>query len=100
MLTRRGWLVLAGASVLAFGGRLLGIVELYMLAGAAAALAIGAVVFVRLSRFDLEAARELRPARVHAGGSSRVELTVRNLGRRRSPVLAARDPFDNGRRWA
>jgi uncharacterized protein (DUF58 family) len=100
VLTRRGWLLLAGASVLTFGGRLFGIVELYMLAGAAAALAVGAVVFVRLTRFELEAARELRPARVHAGGNSRVELTVHNRGRRRSPVLAARDPFDNGRRWA
>ncbi len=93
-------MLLLGAAVLASAGRILGIVELYMLAGAALALVVGAVAFVRLSRFEMEAVRELRPARVHAGGSSRVELTVRNTGRRRSPVLAARDPFDNGRRWA
>ena len=100
MLTRRGGMLLLGAALLAMGGRLLGIVELYMLAGAALALVAGAVAFVRLTRFELEASRELRPARVHAGGASRVELTVRNTGVRRSPVLAARDPFDNGRRWA
>ena len=100
MLTRRGWLLLLGAVVLASGGRLLGIVELYMLAGAAVALVAGALAFVRLARFELEAVRELRPARVHAGANSRVELTVHNAGRSRSPVLSARDPFDDGRRWA
>lgn len=100
MLTRRGLMLLLGAALLVTGGRLLGIVELYMLAGAALALVVGAVVVVRLARFDLEATRELRPARVHAGSASRVELTVRNRGRRRSPVLSARDPFDGGRRWA
>ena len=93
-------MLLVGAVLLALGGRLLGIVELYMLAGAALALVAGAVAFVRITRFELEATRELRPARVHAGGASRVELTVRNTGGRRTPVLAARDPFDDGRRWA
>ena len=100
MLTRRGGMLALGTLLLGMTGRLLGIVELYMLAGAAAALVVAAVAFVRLSRFDLDASRELRPARVHAGGNSRVELTVRNNGARRSPVLAARDPFDGGRRWA
>ena len=100
MPTRRGLMVVLGAVLLGMGGRLLGIVELYMLAGAGLALVVAAVVFVRVTRFELEATRELRPARVHAGGASRVELTARNAGGRRSPVLAARDPFDNGRRWA
>lgn len=100
MLTRRGWMAALGTLLLAMTGRLLGIVELYMLAGASIALVVGSLVFVRLTRFDLEATRELRPARVHAGDNSRVELTVRNAGGRRSPVLAARDPFDGGRRWA
>ena len=100
MLTRRGGLLLLGAVLLASGGRLLGIVELYMLAAAAVALVAAAVAYVRLTRFELEATRELRPARVHAGGNSRVELTVRNTGPRRTPVLAAHDPFDNGRRSA
>jgi len=93
-------MVALGTLLLGMTGRLLGIVELYMLAGAAVALVVGALAFVRVCRFDLEASRELRPARVHAGGNSRVELTVRNTGARRSPVLAARDPFDGGRRWA
>ena len=100
MLTRRGWFTLAGAAVLLAAGRLLAIVELFVLAVCAVALVVAALVAVRLTRFRLEATRELRPARVHAGTASRVELAVRNAGPSRSPVLAARDPFDGGRRWA
>lgn len=100
MLTRRGGLLALGSLVLTVAGRLLGIVELFALGAAALALAAGALVYVRLTTFKLEATRELRPTRVHAGTDSRVELTVRNVAFRRSPVLAARDPFDGGRRWA
>ena len=100
MLTRRGWLLALGSLVLSVAGRLLGLVELFAMAAAALVLAAGSLLYVRLTRFRLEATRELRPPRVHAGNASRVELTVRNLAFRRSPVLAARDPFDGGRRWA
>jgi uncharacterized protein (DUF58 family) len=48
----------------------------------------------------VEALREVRPPQVYADGGSRVELSVRNVAGSRSPVLSARDPFDNGRRWA
>ena len=44
--------------------------------------------------------RHVRPARVPAGATARVELAVANHGSRPSPILAARDPFDGGRRWA
>src|SRR5688500_7468348 len=100
MLTRRGWLLALGSLILSVAGRLLGLPELFALAAAAIVLTGGALVYVRLTRFQLEATRELRPPRVHAGSASRVELAVRNLAFRRSPVLAARDPFDGGRRWA
>lgn len=100
MVTPRGWSVAGVAVVFGLAGRLLGISELYGLSAAAAALLIAAVLYVRVTRFSLEAVRELRPPRVHAGSSSRVELSVRNTANRRSPVLSARDPFDGGRRWA
>jgi len=93
-------MLVVGSVLLLLGGRLLGMVELYMLAAAALTLVAAAVAQVRLARFDVTARRELRPARVHAGGASRVDLGVRNAGLRRSPVLAARDPFDGGRRAA
>ena len=91
MLTRRGWGVAVGAFVLAGAGRLLGIYELFVLsAGTFGVLAAGAVA-VLLRPVDLDATRMLRPTRVHAGGDSRVELTVRNRGRRPSPVVTVRD---------
>jgi len=93
-------MLLLGSAVLLVGGRVLGMVELYMLAAAALALVGAGMAQVRLARFSLTATRELRPTRVQAGAASRVELTVRNDAPRRSPVLAARDPFDDGRRAA
>jgi uncharacterized protein (DUF58 family) len=100
MLTRRGLSVLILAVAMVLAGRLLGIPELYAIAVVAVTLVGGAVVFVRGHPCRLDARRELRPPQVHAGGNSRVELSVRNIDGRRSPVLSARDPFDSGRRWA
>jgi uncharacterized protein (DUF58 family) len=81
-------------------GRILGIPELYSVAVVGPALVGAALLYVRHHPCRLQAERELRPAQVHAGGASRVELSLRNVDRIRSPVLAARDPFDGGRRWA
>ena len=85
---------------LLIAGRLFGLPELYALAVAAAAAAGGALLYVRYYPWAVESLRDVRPPQVAAGGSSRVELSVRNTHARRSPVLSARDPFDNGRRWA
>jgi len=79
---------------------MLGLVELFSLAAGATVLVIASVVYVRLVRFGFDATRQPHPARVHAGQASRVELSVRNTNRRRSPVVIVRDPFDRGRRWA
>ena len=91
MLTRRGWGVVAATVVLAAAGRVLGVFELFVMAAGAAGLLVAGAVAVLFRTVDLDASRQLRPARVHAGGSSRVELAVGNRGRRRSPVLTVRD---------
>src|SRR5205085_7207075 len=100
VLTRRGLLVLTGGLVLAVTGRLLGIVELFAMGTGMVGLVAASAVYARLCPYSLRAHRQLHPPRVHAGGSSRVELAVGNGGRRRTPVLTLRDPFDGGRRWA
>lgn len=93
--------MLAGSSVvLALIGRFLGLVELYVLATAAAVLVMVAAVWVRRGRCQMVGTRSLHPPRVHAGQPCRVELTVRNPSGRRSPLMWARDPFDGGRRSA
>jgi uncharacterized protein (DUF58 family) len=99
-LTRRGWAVVGAAVAFVAAGRLLGIPELFALAVVAIALVAGALMYVRYTQWDLDATREVRPPAVHAGTNGRVELSVCNRAARRSPVLSARDPFDDGRRWA
>jgi uncharacterized protein (DUF58 family) len=93
MLTRQGWLVVWGGVVLLVAGRVLGIPELYVFGTAALLLALLAALWVHLSRLDLQIERRVHPARVHAGTTSRVEIAIRNLRRRPSPVLRLRDPI-------
>jgi uncharacterized protein (DUF58 family) len=92
VLTRSGWLVLGGAAATLVAGRLFGLVELYLVAVALAALLALAVGRVLAARLDLQVGRQLSPRRVHAGQPARVELTVGNHGRRPTPVLRVHDP--------
>ena len=91
LLTRAGWGVLvAGGSALA-GGWLFGLPELLVLGTALVVLVIVAALATALTVLRLEVVRTLHPDRVHAGAASRVEVLVRNRGRRRTPVLVLRD---------
>ena len=92
--------MLGGALLLLTAARLFGIPELFATAAAMIVLVVGAAIYARTTKYSLAASRVVRPSRVHLGVPSRVDLTVRNTGRRRSPVLAVRDSFDGGRRWA
>jgi uncharacterized protein (DUF58 family) len=99
-LTPRGWGLLAVSLLLALGGFLFGIEELYPVAAAGLILIVTARAWVSRRRWDVRVVRHVRPARVPAGVPARVELAVVNHGHDVSPILAARDPFDGGRRWA
>ena len=79
MLTRPGWLCLWGGITLIILGRLLGIGELYVFGAVALGLVAVAVLYVSLTRLDLQVDRVVHPARVHVGQVSRVEVRVRNL---------------------
>jgi len=100
VLTRRGWGLTIGALGLAVTGRLLGVLELYVLAAGAWALVAGALAFLALHPADVDARRALSPARVQAGDGSLVELSVTNTGRRPTAVIELRDPVDGGPRRA
>lgn len=91
MLTRRGRALLGVAFGLLLGGRLLGVIEFYVMGAAAAALVVVSATAVALARLRLEVSRQIHPPRVHAGSSSRVEIRVRNRARRRTPVLRLDD---------
>jgi uncharacterized protein (DUF58 family) len=92
VLTRQGWAILVGAVTTVIAARLFGIIELYIVGAALAAMAVAAWCYVRLTRPRLRVRRTLNPARVHAGDSARVEVTATNVGKGRTPVLALRDP--------
>ncbi len=99
-LTSRGWGLLVASVLLVVGAFLFGIEELYPVAAAGLVLIVSARVWVGSRRWDVRVVRHVRPARVPAGVAARVELAVVNHSARPSPILAAQDPFDGGRRWA
>ena len=100
MLTRRGWALTVGGLGLAVAGRMLGLLELYVLAAGCWALMGLALAFLALRPADVDVRRSLSPARVQAGDECLVELTVTNKGSRLTPVLELRDPVDGGPRRA
>ena len=92
MLTKRGWGLLTGSTILGMAGRTLGVVELFVLAAGGAGLLVVAVLSVLVrGRVTIEGRRRLVPSRVHAGSDSRVELEVTNPGPRTTPVVTLRD---------
>lgn len=99
-LTGRGRALGATAVVLVVAGVLFGIEELFAVAAAGLILVASSVGWVRWRPWALRSARQVTPARVAAGDPARVELGIRNRAGRRSPVVAARDPFDGGHHWA
>jgi uncharacterized protein (DUF58 family) len=100
LLTARGWAIAVAAGVALVAGRFLGLADLYVAGAGLIVAVVIAAAYVRIVRSNVHATRRVQPPRVHAGGSSRVELSLRNHSTRRSPVLGVRDPFDRGARWA
>jgi uncharacterized protein (DUF58 family) len=92
--------LLVGAGVIALVAVLIGIQELYPVAGAAAVLVAAAWGWMSFQEFDVRIMRTIHPPRVPAGLEARVDLTVRNAAAQMSPPISASDPFDGGKRWA
>ncbi len=99
-LTRRGWTLLVVAAGQALGGFVFGVRELYPVAVAAVILVVVSRAWVAAQNWGLRVTRHISPARVPAGVSAKVALTVANVNPRQSPPVTAADPFDGGRRWA
>lgn len=93
-LTRAGWAVAVGALALVVTARLLGLVELYVLAATAAAAVVLALVVVRRPPAALTIERTVRPRRAHIGDQCLVDLRVTNGGTRRTPVVTLVDPVE------
>jgi uncharacterized protein (DUF58 family) len=97
MITRRGWALLGSAVGLFVAGRILGLVQLAVLAVAAALTLMTAVVWVRAHTPRLRARREVKE-RLQVGIQGRVDVVV--AAARNTPTLSINDSFDGGRRAA
>ena len=91
MPTRIGWVVAAGGVALIGAGRLLGLIELYVLGALVLGLVIVSLVRIRSRPLHLQVSRALEPDRVPAGAPARVELRLHNQGTRPTPVLRLQD---------
>jgi uncharacterized protein (DUF58 family) len=100
-LTRRGWSLTGAAFGLVIGSYLLGTVEMLVVGIAALVLVVAAALWLRFQAPPILAvSRRVHPDRLHVGSEGRIDLLVENLGTRATPLLAATDWFDEGRRAA
>jgi len=97
MITRRGWALVGSAIGLFVAGRILGLIELAVLALVAAVALVVAAVWVPINVPRLRARRELKE-RLQVGVQGRVDIVVQAV--RGTATLAVSDAFDGGRRAA
>ncbi|MDH3707411.1 MAG: DUF58 domain-containing protein [Acidimicrobiia bacterium] len=91
MPTPIGWAVAGLGIALIAGGRVLGLIELYVLGALVVGLVVISVVRVRTRPLRLDVTRVLEPQRVPAGAPARVELRLHNTSGRATPVLRLQD---------
>jgi len=100
-LTRRGWSLTGAAFGLVIGSYLLGTSEMLVVGIAALVLVAAAAGWLRFQvPLSIAVSRRVHPDRLHVGSEGRIDLLVENLGTRATPLLAATDWFDEGRRAA
>ncbi len=90
-----GLLIVTGACLVA--GRVLGLLELFILAAMAGAAVVFAVVYTATLRLDLAVSRTATPARLRAGSPARIDLALANRSRRWTPLLHAHDSVQGSR---
>ncbi|CAN5595561.1 hypothetical protein BH23ACT3_BH23ACT3_11220 [soil metagenome] len=73
-------------------GRVFGIIELYVIAVASFAAVVAAVLAVRIATTSLTAHRWIHPPILTVGDTGRVDLTIVNEGRTRSPRVTLVEP--------
>jgi uncharacterized protein (DUF58 family) len=91
VLTGRAWAILGTGAALWVTSRLLGTPDVHMVAVGLIALVPLAAVLVRFMRHDLTAVRRLSTRRAFPGTRVRVDIEVRNLGKRRTAMLLIED---------
>ncbi|MDP8969602.1 MAG: DUF58 domain-containing protein, partial [Actinomycetota bacterium] len=91
VITQRGLALLGCAGLVWLVGRLLGIPELYIVAGSSAGLVAAGAVAVRLSSATISVRRDLTARRLHHGGSAEAVIELRNDARLPASLLLVED---------
>jgi uncharacterized protein (DUF58 family) len=97
-LSAAGWATLVGVAAMAVAGRLLGLTEWYVAAGAVGLVVLLSGVWLGTRPSRLQVDRTISPPRIPAGGVCQVQLRVSSPSRRRSAVTALDDLVDGRRR--
>ncbi|MCP3987741.1 MAG: DUF58 domain-containing protein [Actinomycetia bacterium] len=95
--TRAGLGLIITTIACVIAGRVLGLLELFVLAAMGAAALILAAIYTSTVRLDLGVGRSATPARLRAGSPARVDLVLHNRGRRGTPVISAHDSVQDAR---
>ncbi|MEM9131068.1 MAG: DUF58 domain-containing protein [Actinomycetota bacterium] len=95
--TRAGFGLIAVTVGAVIAGRVLGLLEMFILAAICGAALAFAAVYTATARLDLGVHRSATPARLRAGAPARIDLTLRNQGRRRTPLMHAHDSVQGSR---
>ena len=81
----------------AMAGRILGLLELFVLAAMGAIALVLAALYTATVRLDLGVGRTATPARLRAGSPARIDLVLQNKGRRSTPLISAHDSVQGSR---
>jgi uncharacterized protein (DUF58 family) len=92
MPTRHGWLLLVAGAISVVIGRIFAILELYVIAAGSLAAVVAGLLAVRLGAASLAAHRWIHPPILTVGDTGRVDLTIVNEGRTRSPRVTLIEP--------
>ncbi len=95
--TRQGIVVAVAAVLAVIGGRLFGVIELYLIGAAMALAALTGWLVVYFRRPRVEVHRWIRPSVLAAGDVGRVEVLVEQIGRGRSPGFELIEPVGENR---
>lgn len=94
-LTRAGSGLLVIVALCLVLGRTFGLIELFYLGGMALIAVVVAVLQTLSRKLELSVGRVATPARLRVGTPARVDLTLTNRSRRKTPVLQLRDQVQN-----
>ncbi len=94
-LTRAGIGLLVVVVICLILGRTFGLTEMFYLAGMGLVAMVVAAITTLSARLELAVGRVASPSRLRVGTPARVDLSLSNRSRRRTPVLHLRDQVQN-----